>query len=240
MSKLTIEKIELLYKHAKKFHLKQIGLIEAKRSLEKHGIKNTSAQDYLYGYSKMVSGERYIRTLSTIGVRYYLRSIKAETPNLLPNALTAISLHISYYEEASGTTMRKLRSILSEYSIPLTEETYYTQPDEISTTDKLTEGSVKQVYVNIYERNVNARKRCITHHGCICSVCLFDFEKTFGEIGKGFIHVHHIKEISNIGKEYVVDPINDLIPVCPNCHAMLHKMKPAYTIQELKDEMSKF
>ena len=57
----------------------------------------------------------------------------------------------------------------------------------------------------------------------------------YGKIGEGFIHVHHLLELSVIKKEYKVDPINDLRPVCPNCHAMLHRKKPAYSIEELRN-----
>lgn len=32
-----------------------------------------------------------------------------------------------------------------------------------------------------------------------------------------------------------IDPISDLRPVCPNCHAMLHKKNPPYTIDELRE-----
>ena len=56
-------------------------------------------------------------------------------------------------------------------------------------------------------------------------------------LGEGFIHVHHIVPLSGLGKSYVVDPINDLRPVCPNCHAMLHKRVPPYTIDELREIM---
>ncbi|WP_240703149.1 HNH endonuclease [Cohnella luojiensis] len=66
-------------------------------------------------------------------------------------------------------------------------------------------------------------------------VCGFNFHETYGEIGRTYVHVHHLFEISQIKKEYVVNPINDLRPVCPNCHTMLHKKKPAYTIEEFKD-----
>lgn len=54
-------------------------------------------------------------------------------------------------------------------------------------------------------------------------------------IGEGFINVHHLKSLSEISQEYALDPIKDLRPVCPNCHAMLHRNKPAYTIEQLKD-----
>ncbi len=107
-------------------------------------------------------------------------------------------------------------------------------PDEVSKEDALLEGKSKKVSVNIYERNPKARQKCIETYKCICSVCEFDFEKTYGEIGENFIHVHHLIEISSVDEEYEVDPIKDLRPVCPNCHAMIHKKKPAYTIDEVK------
>ncbi|WP_406600262.1 HNH endonuclease [Flavobacterium ardleyense] len=83
-------------------------------------------------------------------------------------------------------------------------------------------------------QNTVARSLCINHYGFKCQVCEFDFEKKFGEIGKNFIHVHHVVDISTIGSEYELDPIVDLKPVCPNCHAVLHKKRPSYNINELK------
>ncbi len=85
------------------------------------------------------------------------------------------------------------------------------------------EGIKKQVVVNKYERSSIARNKCIEFHGTSCKVCNIDFFKKYGEIGKGFIHIHHIIPIHKIGKEYKVNYKEDLIPVCPNCHAMLHR-----------------
>lgn len=96
-------------------------------------------------------------------------------------------------------------------------------PETADITEKCFEGAVMQVSVNRYERSPEARNRCIEQYGPICLICGFDFEKTYGELGKGFIHVHHITPISEIGEEYEIDYKNDLIPVCPNCHAMLHR-----------------
>ena len=62
-----------------------------------------------------------------------------------------------------------------------------------------------------------ARRKCLEHYGFTCAVCDFDFAGVYGAIAKKFIHVHHKIPLSEIGKEYVVDPIKDLIPVCPNC-----------------------
>lgn len=69
----------------------------------------------------------------------------------------------------------------------------------------------------------------------MCAACRFDFSNYLDSPGTKFIHVHHIKELSTIREGYQVDPILDLIPVCPNCHAMLHSQKPALTVTELKE-----
>ena len=108
--------------------------------------------------------------------------------------------------------------------------------EELTDTETLFEGAKKTVIVNQYERNQEARKKCIAEHGYICKVCGMDFEKTYGEIGRGFIHVHHIVPISTIGEEYQLDPVKDLVPVCPNCHAMLHRGidGKVLTVEELK------
>ena len=107
--------------------------------------------------------------------------------------------------------------------------------DEVEETKTFFEGATKQVRVNVYERNAEARAICIRTYGAKCSVCGFDFGATFGEIGVGFIHVHHLKPLAKIRQDYKLDPIQDLRPVCPNCHAMLHQRKPdLYTIEELK------
>ncbi|QZA82564.1 HNH endonuclease [Deefgea piscis] len=112
----------------------------------------------------------------------------------------------------------------------------FTLPDEIEnpSSAELIEGSVTRVMVNAYERNPEARKACLKHWGHQCAVCNFHFELFYGDIGKKYIHVHHLKAISSIGKEYVIDPINDLRPVCPNCHAMLHQQNPPLSIEELE------
>ncbi|NEU83786.1 DUF3427 domain-containing protein [Nostoc sp. UIC 10630] len=107
-------------------------------------------------------------------------------------------------------------------------------PEEVIETEKYFEGSIKQIAVNVYERNPDARQKCIKHYGVICQVCGFSFEGVYGVIGEGYIHIHHLKPLSEIGKEYEIEPKKDLRPVCANCHAMIHRKKPAYTIDELK------
>lgn len=107
------------------------------------------------------------------------------------------------------------------------------------TNEKLLEGIQKTITATIYERNPKAREECLKHWKYSCVVCGFNFEETYGELGKNYIHVHHINQISSIKKEYEVNPVEDLRPVCPNCHAMIHRNKEALTIEELKSKMSK-
>jgi HNH endonuclease len=97
------------------------------------------------------------------------------------------------------------------------------------------EGAPKKVLVNDYDRDPKARQKCIDHYGLSCSICNFNFGQVFGQLGEGFIHVHHLRPISEIGEEYIVDPIEDLRPVCPNCHAMIHRRSPPLSIQEIRD-----
>ncbi|MBW4522620.1 MAG: HNH endonuclease [Scytolyngbya sp. HA4215-MV1] len=106
-------------------------------------------------------------------------------------------------------------------------------PDEVDSTEVFREGAVRQVTVNAYERDPRARQKCIDYYGLNCSVCNFNFGETFGQLGKGFIHVHHLCPISEIGEEYEVDPVKDLRPVCPNCHAMIHRRSPPLSFEEI-------
>ena len=109
-------------------------------------------------------------------------------------------------------------------------------PEELTETVTYPEGAQLRITVNAYERNPKARQACIAHWGCRCQVCKFDFEKNYGPLGKDFIHVHHhIQQISKVGHEYQLDPINDLRPVCPNCHAMLHRETPPMSLDDLRD-----
>jgi 5-methylcytosine-specific restriction protein A len=110
----------------------------------------------------------------------------------------------------------------------------YSQDGFPSEMREFVEGASARVVVNAYERDAGARDACLDHHGHDCSVCGFDFFATYGDIGRGFIHVHHLTPISKRQGRYKIDPVEELRPVCPNCHAMLHKTDPPLTIQELQ------
>jgi len=111
--------------------------------------------------------------------------------------------------------------------------------NELDLGDDVYEGAKKGVYVNRYERSKKARSKCLEYYGFSCTVCEFDFEEKYGELGKDFIHVHHIVPLSEIDSEYKVDPVKDLRPVCPNCHSMIHRGNEALSIQNLKKVIGK-
>lgn len=104
----------------------------------------------------------------------------------------------------------------------------------------LPEGAKKWVVMNAYERNPIARQKCIAHYGTRCKVCDVDLQARFGPIAKGFIHVHHIVPLAKIGKAYVVDPVKDLTPVCPTCHAILHRKRKPLSVSKARSLLKKY
>lgn len=112
-------------------------------------------------------------------------------------------------------------------------------PEEVEQPQRYIEGASQYVSINAYERNLKARAECIKYYGTTCVVCGFNFEETYGTIGAGIIHVHHLVPLAEIKKEYVVDPIKDLRPVCPNCHAIIHSTQPALSIEQLNTHLGR-
>jgi hypothetical protein len=110
-------------------------------------------------------------------------------------------------------------------------------PSEKETEDTFgaDEGTRFSTLVNRYERDPKNRKLCIRHYGAVCQACGFNFGSIYGEIGEGYIHVHHLTALASLkGKAQKVDPIKEMMPVCPNCHEMLHQSDPPYTPEQLR------
>ncbi len=175
---------------------------------------------------------------SGLGMYRYVRFklIEAYTDDLL-------SLHHLHEHGLKGnlqgvqTCPQEVLEFLMNPQSTVNDDVYdvdYPEDDE-----KLYEGALITVKANKYERNQKARRECVAKKGYQCLVCGKDFEATYGEIGKNFIHVHHLTPISSIGKEYQLNVDTDLVPVCPNCHYMLHRKDPPYTIEELKGILAK-
>ena len=96
------------------------------------------------------------------------------------------------------------------------------------------EGAVSKILVNRYERDPRNRMAAIRIHGTRCMACDFDFSQKYGPLGQDFIVIHHLTPVSQLGKNYVVDPEHDLNPLCANCHAMVHRFNPPLLPSELR------
>lgn len=112
-------------------------------------------------------------------------------------------------------------------------------PETVLENQSYVEGASRRVTVNAFERDPRARAACIRKHGFRCAACQMSFQDQYGDIGKGFIHVHHKKPLAATRAEYRIDPTKDLVPVCPNCHAMLHTSFPPLGIDELIEQLGK-
>lgn len=88
--------------------------------------------------------------------------------------------------------------------------------------------------INMFERLAIPRARCIEHYGMRCVVCNFDYSGFYGESAEGLVQVHHLAH-AETPNAYTIDPVRDLRPVCANCHTVLHRREPPYTIEEVKE-----
>lgn len=102
----------------------------------------------------------------------------------------------------------------------------------------LPEGACSTVTVNRYERSPANRAACIAAHGSRCKVCGFDFGAVYGPLAHGYIEVHHRIPVSKMGGSYQIDPVNDLIPLCANCHAAIHRVDPPIEPERLAELIS--
>jgi 5-methylcytosine-specific restriction protein A len=103
---------------------------------------------------------------------------------------------------------------------------YWSLDEDIKSelSDSYNEGAAQLRTHQYFERNKAARDKCVAINGAVCKICGMDFEKVYGAVGKGYIQVHHIVPISESEGVHQVDPEKDLIPVCANCHCILHRL----------------
>lgn len=107
-------------------------------------------------------------------------------------------------------------------------------PEEIETPERYPEGALQRIAVNRFERDAAARAECLRHYERRCIVCRLDPVQRYGPVGARAIHVHHLRPLSDVRAEYHVDPISDLRPVCPTCHAVIHSRTPPYSPDEVQ------
>lgn len=155
---------------------------------------------------------------------------------------TPASFHVGFrlFWDAEVLIQNKMFTYHESTSQPIEPEIFNViSPEEVLETTGLVEGAICRISVNSYERNPEARRRCIQIHGAKCCICNFDFGAVYGMEAQGYIHVHHVRPLSQIKGNYAVDPVNDLRPVCPNCHAVLHLNGRCRDIDDVKRLLTK-
>lgn len=111
-------------------------------------------------------------------------------------------------------------------------------PLETIETENEVEGKQKKIYTTKYERSYKNREKAIKIHGTRCMVCDFDFEEAYGELGKDFIEVHHTKPLYSLEDEVEINPEENLVCLCSNCHRMIHRRRDKIlSVEELKEIM---
>ena len=197
--------------------------------------------------------ENLINKFSSLSVNSYEQLIITYLEIHEKATIDELYKYISSIKNTGKTGKRYLREVVTsryqgsdifEYDNPFVwlknnDKIDCTLPEELNENIKYTEGTSKTIIVNAYERNAKAKKACIEYYGndYKCQICGFKFADKYGAKFRHKIHVHHIKPISEIGKEYKIDPKKDLIPVCPNCHMILHSKgnNQTYSIEEVKE-----
>jgi predicted HNH restriction endonuclease len=102
------------------------------------------------------------------------------------------------------------------------------------------EGARSRKEVNFYERSRANRAVAIAIHGTTCQVCDINFGDRYGELGVGYIEIHHLTPVSQMGAERVVDPAKELVPLCANCHRMAHRRSPPVSPSDLRLLLARF
>jgi putative restriction endonuclease len=137
-------------------------------------------------------------------------------------------------EEATYQRIRGLATLLPEP--PLLEYMNDVNQGVAEGFESVEEGQEKRRFVTQYERDSGLRRAAIALHGTTCSVCDFVFEDTYGVVGSGYTHVHHRIPISVRGGPTMINPATDLVPVCANCHAIIHRRRDrTLSIEELRE-----
>lgn len=198
------------------------------------GFKTAKSNRFAYLYHKQDS------TAATIFLR-------GDDPDVIPSLAGNVRVEVRgkltgnwaaeyplFVHLPLGTSPSEVAMLLHKYSVPLAVPKRGNQPlrDRLNDVD-LRDGKIRTVLSTRYERNRLLRSQCLAHYGYRCEGCKLLLTERYGAIADGLIHVHHVEQLSETG-ERVIDPVTDLIPLCPNCHAVVHLKKPPISIAALR------
>lgn len=216
---------------------------QSKITIEGHDFRPYIARDLLIEYAEGVKASPPAYLIDGV-TQALIDSVEIELTKPSRNSLRAfVRLQFEYLVKdrvfcQNGRNRYQLRNHVVEdqqskiqLSLPL-EAQLFSDIDSES-EDNFAEGAAISSVSITYERDPKARRVCLSIYGFACVICKFNFEAEFGQIGCSYIHVHHLEPLHQ--GERQTNPENDLRPVCPNCHAMLHKRVPPFSIEELKE-----
>ncbi|MCL2846045.1 MAG: hypothetical protein FWE23_11470 [Chitinivibrionia bacterium] len=243
---LTVEMYEKmnLDEREKEFanFLKNNGVPNEYQNYIDRAIKNTHGKTgVVYEFSNFVGNENFFNCTSfetfalkknEIISKEGFKDINDRISHGVPN--TALNHYEKFLKQISESKIEETENNVSKQN-----ENNNRGKNPMNCLLKFYEGKQGKALINKRERNYKARKKCLEHHGYKCKICKFDFEEIYGEIGKGIIHVHHITKIAEMPEEYEINPVDGLIPVCPNCHAVIHSIKHAHTPLQIKNALDK-
>jgi 5-methylcytosine-specific restriction protein A len=174
-----------------------------------------------------------------VGAKAIVYSVTGSTPHHAYDAVEAL-LELKFTVRArtrNRTNGHRFKRYIESGQLIFDETAQDWQPDYSSVNSGL-EGSPTTSSAVRFERSSALRKRAIQFHGLTCKICGFNFRQTYGDIGAGYIEVHHLQPLSEVGCEHEVNPRDDLIVLCSNCHRMIHRDgNPCLTLEELKSRM---
>ncbi len=84
------------------------------------------------------------------------------------------------------------------------------------------------------ERNSAARDACLRDQGARCIVCGLRVRERYAGLSREVVEVHHLRPLSDTIGPYQLNPATDLVPVCPNCHRVIHSQVPALEPGQVK------
>ncbi len=154
-------------------------------------------------------------------------------------------LRESVLNETNGKTRAEIWSYVGRFAKALQEEDILSDIEAIDSADTNTtvgsnEGQTRFRIQRTRERDPKLRMKAIALHGLNCKACDFNFGDVYGEWGEGFIEIHHSTPISDYSTEgEETNPASDLIPLCSNCHRMIHRKKDRLlSLEELKSMLN--
>lgn len=163
-------------------------------------------------------------------------SLKEEYEDSWQMLVRALQIYNAFLSSKWHPLRAKANRNLGRGETPVTRAT--TPVPNHTRVIKLVEGAILQERDReIHQRNPQLRQLCIEAYGnrYECVVCGMNFVSTYGEIGKEFIEVHHLYPISETDGEHEVNPATDMIPLCSNCHSMIHRLEDKSDWKKLKE-----